>query len=176
MNIFVTSSNPVSCAHVLPDKHVVKMPLETAQMLAVAASVHGLPDLQKKDGGFYSHKSHANHPCTVWAHSDLRNMSWLIRHGLALCAEYTRRFNRIHACQSPITACRSNMISWDMYSHDKPKSWAVAVDKDIKLRYIMRDRDINSHVFLAYQEHLKSKPWVPDNYIRMPERKPEWMQ
>ena len=38
MNIFVTSPDPVQCAQVLPDKHIVKMPLETSQMLSIVAS------------------------------------------------------------------------------------------------------------------------------------------
>ena len=38
MNIFVTDSDPVVSAEVLPDKHIVKMPLETCQMLAVVYS------------------------------------------------------------------------------------------------------------------------------------------
>ena len=38
MNIFVTSPDPVESAQVLPDKHIVKMPLETCQMLAVVYS------------------------------------------------------------------------------------------------------------------------------------------
>ncbi|BCU95445.1 MAG: hypothetical protein CM15mV9_0560 [uncultured marine virus] len=38
MNIFVTDPDPVKSAEVLPDKHIVKMPLETCQMLAVVYS------------------------------------------------------------------------------------------------------------------------------------------
>ena len=38
MNIFVTDPDPNVSAQVLPDKHVVKMPLETCQMLAVVFS------------------------------------------------------------------------------------------------------------------------------------------
>ena len=38
MNIFVTSPAPVESAQCLPDKHVVKMPLETCQMLSIVAS------------------------------------------------------------------------------------------------------------------------------------------
>ena len=34
MNIFVTDPDPTRSAQCLPDKHVVKMPLETCQMLA----------------------------------------------------------------------------------------------------------------------------------------------
>jgi len=38
MNIFVTDPSPTVSAQVLPDKHIVKMPLETCQMLAVVYS------------------------------------------------------------------------------------------------------------------------------------------
>ena len=54
MNIFVTSPDPVESAQVLPDKHIVKMPLETCQMLAVVYSKWyfnwGNDLLPKKDG------------------------------------------------------------------------------------------------------------------------------
>ena len=38
MNIFVTNPSPQISAQVLPDKHVVKMPLETCQMLSIVCS------------------------------------------------------------------------------------------------------------------------------------------
>ena len=38
MNIFVTDPDPRRSARVLPDKHIVKMPLETCQMLAIVCS------------------------------------------------------------------------------------------------------------------------------------------
>ena len=38
MNIFVTHPDPHISAKVLPDKHVVKMPLETCQMLSIVFS------------------------------------------------------------------------------------------------------------------------------------------
>jgi len=58
MNIFVTDPDPVKSAEVLPDKHVVKMPLETCQMLAVVYSKWyynwGNDLLPKKDGTPYN--------------------------------------------------------------------------------------------------------------------------
>ena len=53
MNIFVTSPSPWESARVLPDKHIVKMPLETCQMLAIVCSDkwgHGFGTLPKADG------------------------------------------------------------------------------------------------------------------------------
>ena len=38
MNIFVTESSPWQSVVVLPDKHIVKMPLETCQMLSIVCS------------------------------------------------------------------------------------------------------------------------------------------
>ena len=38
MNIFVTDRCPIQSARNLPDKHIVKMPLETCQMLSIIYS------------------------------------------------------------------------------------------------------------------------------------------
>ena len=104
MNIFVTDPSPTKSAQVLPDKHIVKMPLETCQMLSIVASDkwgHGFGSLPKLDGTPYKTDKGAfrNHPCTVWAQD---NWTWLIVHGLALCFEYTLRYGKIHSCQSTI--------------------------------------------------------------------------
>ena len=56
MNIFVTDPDPVKSAQVLPDKHIVKMPLETCQMLAIVASPewgYNFGTLPKLDGTPY---------------------------------------------------------------------------------------------------------------------------
>ena len=44
MNIFVTDPDPIKSAVVLPDKHIVKMPLETCQMplFVLTSGVMGL--------------------------------------------------------------------------------------------------------------------------------------
>ena len=50
MNIFVTDPSPTLSARVLPDKHIVKMPLETCQMLSIVCSKkwgHGYGDLHR---------------------------------------------------------------------------------------------------------------------------------
>ena len=56
MNIFVTDPSPTISARHLPDKHVVKMPLETCQMLSIVCSDkwgHGYGDLHRLDGQAY---------------------------------------------------------------------------------------------------------------------------
>ena len=103
MNIFVTDPDPWKSAQVLPDKHIVKMPLECCQMLAIVASDkwgHGFGELPNKDGKPYKTDKGAfrNHPCTIWASSFVMNWRWLIRHGIALCSEYTHRYGKTHSC------------------------------------------------------------------------------
>ena len=103
MNIFVTDSCPIQSARNLPDKHIVKMPLETCQMLSIIYSdwYYGVGKLYKQDGTPYrtAHGAFRKHPCTQWAAANQYNLAWLIQHGLALCSEYTARYHKVHTCQ-----------------------------------------------------------------------------
>jgi len=97
MNIFVLHDEPNVAAQMACDKHVVKMILETAQMLCTVALSHGV-------GAPYS-QTHAKHPCTLWAGESQGNWEWLIEYGFALCAEYTKRYKRVHKSQAAIEHC-----------------------------------------------------------------------
>lgn len=90
MNIFATSKCPVKSAKYLDDKRVVKMCLESAQMLATAAAYHG--------GAVTYKPTHKNHPCTVWAGQSRKNYLWLHSHFCALLSEYTSRYGKVHGC------------------------------------------------------------------------------
>jgi len=98
MNIFVLDSNPVTAAIQQLDKHVVKMPLESAQMLCSALIAHGVEDTPYK-------KAHPKHPCTLWAAQTRTNFLWLVKHGISLSEEYTRRYGKRHKSQDVIEWC-----------------------------------------------------------------------
>lgn len=100
MNIFACSRNPRLAARYLPDKHIVKMPLESAQMLSTAAHVSKC--LSSKEAARIYEPAYVNHKCNVWVRASSENASWLIEHALALCAEYTRRYHKVHASQAII--------------------------------------------------------------------------
>lgn len=102
MNIFILDRDPKVAATMLCDKHVVKMIVETAQMLCTTASKLG-HDVPYKP-------THARHPCTIWAGESLSNWTWLITHGIEMCYEYTLRYNRIHKTQAVIEYCRDANI------------------------------------------------------------------
>ena len=105
MNIFVLDKDPAVAATMACDKHVVKMILETAQMLCAAAIAkgHEMP---------YG-ETHRFHPCTLWAGASQGNWEWLTQHGIALCAEYTTRYGKTHKSQQHIEYARDMDISFD---------------------------------------------------------------
>lgn len=93
MNIFVLDADPVEAARAQHDKHVVKMVLESAQLLC-----------GPQPGAPYK-PTHMAHPCARWARASRANYLWLAEHALALAAEYTRRFERVHASERVIWWC-----------------------------------------------------------------------
>ena len=98
MNIFVLDEDPVVAAKYACDKHVVKMILESAQMLC---SVY-------PEGTAPYKRSFYNHPCTKWVRASTQNYDWLINHAMALCFEYTRRYDKVHKSQQVIEWCNNN--------------------------------------------------------------------
>ena len=170
MNIFVTDFSPLHSAQVLPDKHIVKMPLECCQMLSIVASDkwgYGYGTLPKKDGTPYATEKGAfrNHPCTKWANETIHNSYWLIKWGLNLCYEYSLRYNKVHSCELPLTHAFYIFPEGDI---TKVTPFARAMPDEFK-----HDKSINT--FIAYKRYIASKPWVASNYLRMPKRKPEWI-
>ena len=94
MNIFYLDNDPTTAAQWQCDRHVVKMILESAQLLSTAhREVDG--DSWADEVGLYK-RTHKNHPSAVWARSSAHNYHWLFRHFTALCDEYTYRYGKTH--------------------------------------------------------------------------------
>ena len=177
MNIFVTDADPIQSALNLPDKHIVKMPLETCQMLAIIYSdwYYGVGKLHKLDGTPYrtAHGAFRNHPCTQWAAANQYNLAWLIQHGYALCAEYHSRYDKVHSCRA--TICEAA----DIYDRifDIPCSQAYHKVTDFTRampEYLKYDTSIDT--ITAYIRYLNTKPWLATNYLRIPSRKPSFIK
>ena len=107
MNIFYLSTCPVKSAQAMTDKHIVKMPLEAAQLLCTAHRVlDGTPTTRLSKSGArlkrYNHPlpiykaTHINHPSAIWVRESADNYAWLYSHFLALCVEYTTRYGKTH--------------------------------------------------------------------------------
>jgi hypothetical protein len=86
MNIFVLDNNPEVCATYHCDKHVVKMILESVQMMSTVLRDQGV------DAGYRA--THRNHPCTLWLKESLGNWNWLKALVVALNKEYRYRYGK----------------------------------------------------------------------------------
>ena len=104
MNIFYLDKDPQQAAKYHCDKHVVKMILESAQILCTIVN-------EASGSQCTPYKStHKNHPCTLWAGRSIANAKWLWELTKYLNEEYRYRFN-----------------------HDKDhKSWAMLKDIDMQ--------------------------------------------
>lgn len=147
MNIFFLSFDPRQAATWHCDKHVVKMLLESTQLLwtawhtAYATStdkevVTGLlttAPLTKgtKEPGY--RPTHRNHPCAIWTRASIANYRWLIALALSLAEEYHFRYpsrGEPHACEVH--------VAW-LAAHEpplppKPLTWpALAMPQEYKV-------------------------------------------
>ena len=120
MNIFVLDENPKKAAKEHCDKHVVKMIVESAQMLSTAHRIlDGTPVKKPSKSGktmqwHYEltderedklYKAvHAKHPCTIWTMQTAANYRWHYDHFTALCDEYTYRYGKVHKTDKDLRA------------------------------------------------------------------------
>ncbi len=96
MNIFYLHHAPPMAAAMHCDVHVVKMILETAQILCTVHHIHG-------NGAAVPYKpTHINHPSVKWAAESKVQYHWLCELGVYLCNEYAMRYGRRHACEQYI--------------------------------------------------------------------------
>lgn len=123
MNLFILDKNPERAAQAQCDKHVVKMIVESAQMLSTA---HRMLDgtLEKRlsstgktqvkywklddDREQHIYKAcHTGHPCTKWTMETHLNYQWHVVHFVALCAEYSYRYGKKHKTMELIPFLRN---------------------------------------------------------------------
>ena len=91
MNIFYLHKDPVEAAKLQYNKHVVKMILESAQMLCTAHH-----EIMGDDADVPYKRAHVNHPSTIWARRSAQNYVWLYDHFVALAQEYKKRYGKDH--------------------------------------------------------------------------------
>ena len=109
MNIFRLDDDPVKAAQLQCDKHVVKMIVESAQMLSTAHRVLDGKKIKRLSPkgmrlSYWLHEYddvlykavHVNHPSTVWTRESKDNYLWHYKHFIALCDEYTYRYDKVH--------------------------------------------------------------------------------
>ena len=119
MNIFYLHENPIQNAKWHIDKHIVKMPIEYAQLMSTA---HRILDgdmywdrtannrrikrwrLNDKRENILYKASHINHPSAIWVRESKTNYFKMYQLYMATLAEFTNRYGKIHGASKPSIA------------------------------------------------------------------------
>lgn len=149
MNIFVLDTNPKLAAKYHCDQHVVKMILESAQMLSTVIG-HGYKP------------THVNHPCTVWLRQSQSNCQWLIELACHLNNEYKSRFGH-----------RVNHKSWDVIAENHIFNFDHLPDVPMTpFALAMPDQYKSDDAVYSYRNYYRlQKP-----FATWRNEKPEWMK
>ena len=100
MNIFFLDLDPKKSAKYYFDRHCVKIILEICQMLYTAQWICHPDFVTSHPEDFKPYKkTHYNHPTAKWVRRTRANYNYTCLIGLALCREYTHRYNKTHKCE-----------------------------------------------------------------------------
>ena len=102
MNIFVLDKDATQAAYYMCDKHIVKMPTETMQMMCTNLDHLGY------QGWLPMKPVMLNHPSTIWMRQSYGNWLWCIEHLESMLNNYTHTYDRIHMVEK----------HWDKMSDD----------------------------------------------------------
>lgn len=167
MNIFATDLSPKRAALALDSQRVIKLILESGQMLSTAIQVEH-PDYAFVNGLY--RMAHKNHPCSIWARETEANYLWLCDHMDHLADLYKRAYKRTHSTSrlsdalrsasqfippgelTPFANCAQNLGLGVTYAHVKDPVQAYR-------KYLLRRYELQGEVF--YKLHTPPK-WVLD--------------
>lgn len=144
MNIFILDTDMKQNAQYYCDKHLIKMILETAQLMCTVVV---------ENGGTAPYKpTHRNHPCTKWLMENGANWDILYNLVTELNNEYKYRFNKTINHKSYDVIC--NLIK-PQYSNNIFTGYFNAVTSSIQ-RLCIND------TIKAYRKYYKEKQSIID--------------
>jgi len=185
MNIFALSKSPIQSALEMLNKHVVKMPTETCQMLHTNIlymeyiEKHGKEPTLNELKVFHSHNDSPlmkpamlNHPSTIWARQSLDNYDWLFAHGLSLCDEYRHRYDKCHGSFHRIHDC--NQYYGIVLRHNYPVEGLTPVTIAMADEYRIENTfdDEWDFVIASYRHYYLEGKWQFAEWKK--DRRPEW--
>jgi len=150
MNVFALSEDPKQAARWHCDKHVVKMLLESVQILNGALYERELDDM-----AFYGY-THKHHPCTLWAAESWANFEWLVQLTHYLDKEWQLRYDHDyhHTSYHKVLDNWWNGREWTLPAEREPRTkFALAMPEDVK-----RDDPIMAYRDY-YREYKKPEEW-----------------
>ena len=159
MNIFVLDSDPKVAAQMHLNKHVIKMILESAQMICTTHHLH--PNLNVGSYNIPYKKTHMNHPCTKWVRSSLSNYKWLMELTSELNTEYRYRYDK-----------DVNHKSWDAIK-DLPLPSLIDIGLTRWARAMPDECKIDNDVISSYRNYYNTKKI--DIMVYKKREKPFWV-
>lgn len=150
MNIFILDHDLDKSAEYHVDKHVVKMPLEAAQLLTTALYIDSLfgyisralvkeerdelnefkkslAGMSPTDRPFGPYLPTAfNHPCSIWVRTSFDNYAYTFNYAHAVGQEYTYRYGKQHASTVAIQA----LPAPNQLKNDGLTSYALALSSN----------------------------------------------
>ena len=158
MNIFYLDEDISNCAKYHADSHVIKMILESAQILCTALAIHGIKTPYKP--------THFKHPCVLWVAESLDNWMWLRELTLELDKEYRYRWNKNNSHKSALVV-KSLIFSNIEYAESigitqrpqaMPKEYRIPNDPIKAYRRYYATEKYHLHKYTK-----REKPyWLPD--------------
>lgn len=134
MNIFCIDKDPIQSAKWLCDQHCNKMVLESAQMVANCFSPEVLESAPKTKNGTTRKYSYWKHPCSIWARETIGNLSWLLRHSLAMEVERLDRGFNPHFSAEFLHWAFENIDKSENDTSNEQTPFAIAISETMQCR------------------------------------------
>lgn len=183
MNLFIIDPDPVVAAQQQCDKHVVKMIVESAQMISTTHRIldgeltRRLSKSGKTMMKYWVHPNnnwegvlhkavHTGHPCTKWTMVSSDNYFWHYKHFTALCDEYTYRYGKVHKCDKELRDILSHLPENIPRGDQTPFELAM---KDFPECIVENDPVQSYRNFYQTKQHRFKMVWTKRD-------KPEWFK
>ena len=178
MNIFYLDKDPQIAAQNMVDRHVVKMILETAQLLSTAHRVLDGVEYEGRSASGRKAKrwrlsdgrdeilytaTHINHPSAVWVRRSNNNYTWLFSHFCYLLKEYTYRYGKLHKCADPIFHDQLSRLPKNI-----PTSYFTPVTPAMPEEYL-----VGADSVASYRNYYKNGKKHLHKWTNRPQ--PEWL-
>jgi len=191
MNIFFLSYSPILAAQMHGDLHLIKMILETTQILSTCYRwlngerphlTHTHPWITKcfNECGKHPYKmTHYNHGSVIWARQSPANFIWLAHLGIELCKEKQYRLpnKKQHSCY--------NLLEWFLLNPPSHNLFPINNIDYITVPYIaisdfwnckLYHIDPYQAVLLSYHKYYRAKHILNIVYYKWaPSRQPSWL-
>lgn len=146
MNIFFLDLYPETTGELHCDKHVVKMILESTQMLYMVHDIWGqriearVMVNGEERAPYKTKQAHSRHPCTLWAAGCKAHYNFLLKVAFALTKEYSNRYvnkdgsRKEHGCVAHLKSIASHTVPSHVPETIQPTQWLDWLRNTLKIK------------------------------------------